>query len=284
MRIAVRSWIVLAVLSCVGIVWAEENVAIVPDVVYGHKDGMALTMDVFQPKSANGAGVLFMVSGGWYSNWTPPEQLKGMFQPLLDEGFTVFAVRHGSSPKYVVPEVVEDVRRSVRFVRAHAGQYGVDSERLGVTGMSAGGHLSLMLGTTGDDGDPSAKDELLHTSDRVAAVVAWCPPTDLQPWVDEKSWYYQKFPALRFEADKADDCSPLLRVSKDDAPALMIHGDKDDLVPIEHSRKILERFQSNGVPAELLLLEGSDHGFRDVNLERARKATVEWFKKYLAKK
>ena len=162
---------------------AVEGMRITPDVVYGHKHGMALTMDVFQPDGGNGVGVLFMVSGGWFSIWAPPEQTMGLFRPLLDKGFTVFAVRHGSSPKYVVPEVVEDVRRSVRFVRLHAKRLGVDPERLGVCGASAGGHLSLVLGTMSDAGDPEAKDEVLRVSDRVAAVVAYFPPTDLRPYV-----------------------------------------------------------------------------------------------------
>jgi len=181
---------------------ADENIEIVPDVVYGHKDGMALTFDVFKPKKdANGAGILYMVSAGWNSIWKAPRELAGInapddYRPLLDRGFTVFAVRHGSSPKYNIPAIVEDMRRSVRFIRLHAGQFGVDPERLGVTGTSAGGHLSLVLGTASDGGDPKATDEVLRVSDRVAAVVAYYPPTDLRPWANETSPYYRDYPAL----------------------------------------------------------------------------------------
>ena len=99
------------VLGAVSIVRAADDVKITPDVVYGHKHGMALTFDVYTPQSnANRAGVLFMVSGGWYSQWSPPEKTLPMFKPMLDAGFTVFAVRHGSSPKFGIPEAVEDVR------------------------------------------------------------------------------------------------------------------------------------------------------------------------------
>ena len=115
-----------------------DDVEIVPDVVYGHKYGLALTFDVFTPKkNANGAGVLFMVSGGWHSRWSPPGQAVNRFKPLLEKGFTVFSVRHGSSPKFKIPEVVSDVRRSVRFIRLNAEKYGVDPQRLGVYGGSA---------------------------------------------------------------------------------------------------------------------------------------------------
>ena len=188
---------------------ADENVKITPDVVYGHKYGMALTFDVYRPKEKpNGAGVLFMVSGGWHSRWTDPQNMLGWFKPLLDEGFTVFSVRHGSSPKFVIPEVVNDVRRSVRFIRLHAKDYGVYPEQLGVWGGSAGGHLSLVLGTTSDKGNPKAKETVLRNSNRVAAVVAYYPPTDLREFVNEKSPYYHRFPALQFDFDLADDFSP----------------------------------------------------------------------------
>src|SRR5215212_3294563 len=82
---------------------AQAQVEIVPDVVYGHKDGMALTFDVLKPKgNANGAAVIFMVSGGWVSNYSPPQRAAEQFKSLLDKGFTVIPVRHGSSPKYLI--------------------------------------------------------------------------------------------------------------------------------------------------------------------------------------
>src|SRR5262249_44088610 len=145
----------------------SEAVVIEPDVVYGHKDGMALTFDVVKPAKANGAGILGIQTGGWYSNWVDPKGWPNTAKSFLDKGWTVFIVRHGSAPKYTIPEATGDVRRSVRFIRMKAKDYGVDPERLGVTGGSAGGHLSLMLATTGDDGDASAKDEVLKQSDRV---------------------------------------------------------------------------------------------------------------------
>jgi acetyl esterase/lipase len=278
-----RSCLVAAVVLSAGWVRGAEGVEITPDVVYGHKHGMALTFDVFRPKEPHGAGILFMVSGGWYSRWMPPEQAAGIFKPLTDKGFTVFAVRHGSSPKYVIPEILEDVRRSVRFIRLDADRFGVDPDRLGVTGWSAGGHLSLMLGTTGDEGDPKAKDKVLRASDRVAAVVAYFPPTDVRPWVDESSEYWKNFPALQFDSAKAGDCSPILHVSEDDPPTLLVHGDKDKLVPIDHSEKIEVEFEKKKVPCQLLVIEGAAHGFQGEDGKRASDATVAWFEKHLLK-
>ena len=99
---------------------------ITPDVVYGHKDGLAMTFDVFTPAAPNGAGVLFMVSGGWVSTWVAPETLSRRFEPLLAKGFTVFGVRHGSSPRYKVPDASADVERAVRYIKLNAATFGVD--------------------------------------------------------------------------------------------------------------------------------------------------------------
>jgi len=277
MKWMIQRLLIITVALCAAEAFGVEGVEIVPDVVYGHKHGMALTFDVYKPKQANGTGILFIVSGGWYSRWRPPEQSIGWFKPMLDKGFTVFAVRHGSSPKYAIPEIIEDVRRSVRFIRLRANDFGVAPERLGVAGASAGGHLSLMLGTASDKGDPNAKDEVLRFTDRVAAVVAYFPPTDLRAWVNKMPDY----PALNFEEEKAADCSPLLHVTEDDPPTLLIHGDNDQLVPIDHSEEILAEFEKHKVTSELLVIKGAGHGFRGEDGKRASDAMAAWFEKHL---
>ncbi len=160
-----------------------------------------------------------MVSGGWYSKWSPPEQMQPLFRPLLDRGFTVFAVRHGSSPKFSIPEAVGDVRRAVRFIRQHAEEYKIDPDKLGVFGFSAGGHLSLVLGTASDNGKPDANDAVEGQSNRVAAVVAVVAPTDLRIMVWEAPDHlpaYKNFPALELELAEAAKYSPIVHVTADD--------------------------------------------------------------------
>ncbi len=268
--------------------FAIAEVKVTPDVVYGHKFGLALTFDVFAPtEKPNGAGVLFMVSGGWYSNWSPPEQAEPTFRPLTDAGYTVFAIRHGSSPKFSIPEAVDDVRRSVRFIRGHAEMFNIAPDRLGVFGMSAGGHLSLMLGTSGDDGDPQANDPILKNSDRVQAVAAWVAPTNLQIMVrdaTDRLPAYDRFPALDLDLENARTCSPLLLVTPDDAPTLLLAGDKDDLVPISHSETIQKAFEKQNVASKFVVLEGAGHGFGGEHLTRAMAEMVAWFNQELAKK
>src|SRR5688572_4204326 len=199
--------------------------SVTTDVVYGHKDGLALTVDVHRPAQPNGAGVIAIVSGGWQSSVEMSRLIvDGYLSPLLnDKGFTVFAVRHGSSPRYPMSAIVADTRRAVRFIRQHAGDYGVDPNRIGVYGGSAGGQLALLLGTTADSGDSSASDAVLRESSRVAAVVAFFPPTDLFRWANRRA-----FPATApfTEADAAQ-YSPLRLVSAASAPSPIGQADAD---------------------------------------------------------
>lgn len=265
---------------------ADETYKITPDVIYGHKAGMALTFDAVRPQKSNGVGILFMMSGGWVSAWVPPQTLLDVkppnpfqfFHQLVDHGYTLFIVRHGSSPQFKVPEAVADVRRAARYIRLHADDFKIDPNRIGVCGGSAGGHLSLMLGTASDDGDKNAKDEIDRASDRVAAVVAYFPPVDLRQWIGDK-----RFPALDFEPKLAESVSPLLHVSKDDPPTLLIHGDKDDLVKLDNSERIEAAFKKEGVECQLIVMPGAGHGFGSEQGKQASEALIDWFDRHLAK-
>ncbi|MCA9188566.1 MAG: prolyl oligopeptidase family serine peptidase [Pirellulaceae bacterium] len=278
------------ILACRALACADEDSSqskVEPDLVYGHKDGLAMTMDLFRPAGeGNGAAILFMVSGGWYSVWTPPENTQRIIQPYLDRGYTVFAVRHGSSPRYAIPEAVADVQRAVRYVRVHAERWGVDANRLGVIGMSAGGHLSLMLGTTGDDGRADAKDELERVSSRVQAVVALVPPTDLRVMVWESRDSlpaYRNFPALELAMDKAEASSPLVKVTADDAPALVIMGGKDELVPAKHGEWIDGAFENQHVAHKLIIYPDAGHGLEgDENRKTTIREALQWFDTHLS--
>ncbi len=269
---------------------AQDWRTITPDVIYGHKAGMALTYDVVRPaENPNGAVVLFMVSGGWVSIWAPPETVvraekKGLnlFEKIVDRGYTLVLVRHGSSPYFKVPDAVADVKLAVRHVRRQAATYGVDPQRIGVCGGSAGGHLSLVLGTMGDDGDPDAAVDLEKTSSHVQAVAAYFPPTDIREYVNHKTLSRQ-FPAVVFPDDQAADVSPLLSVTKRTAPTLLIHGDKDELVPISHSQRFHEAMQKVGAECELIVMPGAAHGFPGAQGQQAEKALLDWFDRYLGK-
>lgn len=248
------------------------EVTIQEDFIYGRKDGMALTMDVVKPASPNGIGLCFMVSGGWNSMWFPPrEWIKdSLYQSLLREGYTLFLVRHGSAPRYKVPEAVKDVQLAIQVIRRESKKFGVDPDKLGAFGGSAGGHLSVMLGVTGE------------ADQRVAAVAAYFPPTNLNGYVDDPK-FVRDFPALDFDRQQVDAVSPELQTSPDDAPTLLIHGDQDTLVPLVHSEKLQEKLTASGVANQLIVIKEAGHGFAGEDKKRAESALVDWFNQHLRK-
>lgn len=282
------------------------------DVVYGRKHGLAMTCNVFAPKeNANGAAVVWVVSGGWISAHALAEA-EFPFSPakeLCRRGYTVFAVVHGSQPKFTIPEILEDMHRAVRFIRSHAADYKIDPKRIGITGGSAGGHLSLMQGTAGKEGDPAAKDEVERASSRVQAVACFFPPTDFlnygQPGenalgrgilknfqapfdfheLDSKNGRAGVYVPITDEAKVlaiGRQISPLNHVSADDPPTLIIHGDKDALVPIQQAVIIVAKLKEAGVPAELRVKAGASHGWPKIEQDIPHLA--DWFDKHLAKK
>lgn len=264
----------------------------VEDVIYGRKFGTALTMDVLKPAKPSGIGVLWMVSGGWFSaheSISPP-----LLKAYLDRGQTVFAVVHGSAPKYTVPEILPDIDRAARFVRLHASQYGVDPNRLGISGASAGGHLSLMQGARGSEGDPNAKDPVLRESSKVQAVACFFPPTDFLNYGEtgQSAYSYELlrrfWPTLGAKSESAADraenarfISPITYATRAMPPTMIIHGDKDKLVPIQQSQVMINRLKELGVDAKLVVKEGGDHGWANIQNDVA--TCAEWFDQHLKK-
>jgi acetyl esterase/lipase len=275
------------------------------DVIYARKFGSALTMDVFTPKAnANGAGVVWCISGGWFSAH------EGISMAFLDEllkrGYTVFAVVHGSQPKYTIPEVLQDMHRAVRFIRHHAKDYHIDPDRIGITGGSAGGHLSLMQGTAGDVGKKEAKDPVDRESSRVQAVACFFPPTDFLNYgkpgeialgcgvlkdfkapFDFHEWDNTR-KAFMPVADVGKiiaigkQISPVTHVSRDDPPTLIIHGDKDNLVPIQQAERFLDKLKATGVETKLVVKKGAGHGWPEWHKDMT--TIADWFDGHLKAK
>jgi acetyl esterase/lipase len=275
------------------------------DVIYGRKFGTALTMDVFKPKKdANGLGVILVVSGGWFS--ARESIATGFIAPMVNRGYTVFAVVHGSQPKFTIPEILQDMNRAIRFIRFHASDYGIDPDHLGIYGASAGGHLSLMQGTAGDEGNPKAKDPVDRVSSRVQAVACFFPPTDFLNYgktgedalgrgilEDFKASFdfHELDPKRNVFAPVADPdafreigrrISPINHVTPDDPPVLILHGDADKLVPIQQAELIVEKLKGAGVEAKLVVKPGAVHGWPD--MVKDCEQIADWFDDHLKKR
>lgn len=276
--------------------WADEPAPTdykrTQDVIYGRKFGTALTMDVFEPTKSkpNGVGLILVVSGGWFSSHQMI--LPSAYEPLLQRGYVLFAVVHGSQPKYTIPEVFQDMQRAVRFIRFHAADYAIDPNRLGVSGGSAGGHLSLMLGTRGGPGNPGAQDPIDRESSAVRCVACFFPPTDFlnygKPGVDGVGVGILKDfkPAFGPQSDTPEgrqklgrEISPIYYVTSNMPPTLIIHGNADPLVPIQQSESFVERAKEVGATAKLIVKEGKSHGWP--NWQADIVFCADWFDRYL---
>jgi acetyl esterase/lipase len=301
-----------------------KSVRVRPDEVYGHRFGLALTYDVYTPGNSNGAAVLFINSGGYASGqmrqcekgkdsvwrflpadaagqWDLPALIMEQygFQKLLAAGFTVFDIRHGSTPRFTIDEMFEDCSRAVRHIKFHAKEFGIDPERVGLWGGSAGGHLALLLGTRAVKGQTAYKEvtgafELnklsepeLETGSSVRAVAVYYPAGyDL---VSDRTAYpevFKSLPALNVPDAVLDELSIKKYLGPANPPVLIIYGDRDMPFIVGAVEGIAAGLKKNNVAAETMVLPGVGHEFKgqDGSYENARPGQaamdklVEWFR------
>ncbi|MCX6621295.1 MAG: alpha/beta hydrolase [Acidobacteria bacterium] len=260
-------------------------------VVYGKRGERNLTMDILRPSHPNGLGIALMVSGGWKSQ-RAGETPVALTAPLLRAGYTVFAVCHISQPESTVMAIIEDMHRGLRFIRHNARKFAIDPNRIGVTGGSAGGHLSLMLATRGGAGDPNAADPVDRESSAVQAVAIFFPVTDLLnlgPSTENPGDGGPPISFVRgFGPDSKNmavwktigrDSSPIYFVHKGQPPILIYHGDADTLVPLEQSQRFRQRASEIGLDVPLVVHPVGKHGWLTMLFDE--REFVRWFDRYL---
>lgn len=225
------------------------------NVTYCTPDNLPQTMDVYFPEAGGPWPVLVYVHGGAWMHGDKAEA--AMFaRSMTAQGYLVVSLNYRLFPAGRYPAMIEDVKCAIRSLRANAGQYNLDPNRIGAIGVSAGGHLVSLLGTT----DPDAGfdvGEYLEQSSRVQAVVAMAPVTDLT-----RSFPNADIEAMRqvgFGEDNIVQASPITHVTPDDPPFLLIHGDRDELVPVEQSQLMYDRLVQTGVPAQLIIVRNAGH-------------------------
>lgn len=257
---------------------------------YSSRRGQDLVLDVLRPARPNGLGVLVMVSGSWKSSRAGLNP--ALVAPLLRRGYTIFAVHHGSQPEFTVMEIVEDVRRAVRFVRHHAREYGVDPDRLGVSGGSSGGHLSLMIATRGGPGRDYAPDPVDRAGDTVQAVAVFFPVTDLlnlgKSTENAGDGGPPKSFVRAFGPESTNlavwkvigrEVSPIYHITSNLPPVLIVHGDADTLTPLEQSEWFVARAKEVGREVKLVVRPGKKHGWLTMIWDIRRFA--DWFDQHL---
>jgi len=264
------------------------------NVVYAEVHGIGLLMDVFTPVSnKNGIAIIDVISGAWYSDRGKiRDHLRAQtFQVLCARGYTVFAIRPGSVTKFTAPEMVSHLNLGVRWVKEHAQEYGIDPNRLGLMGASAGGHLASLLALTAEK---ASAGEIANPP--FQAVAVFFPPTDFLRYgnqdVDPRSdsrmgelvrrlaFGPGKLPATDEEIRKAVIViSPARLATRGAPPFLLIHGDADPVVPLQQSEALRSALQQADVPVELIVKAGGGHPWPTLAEEVQRMA--DWFDKQL---
>jgi acetyl esterase/lipase len=275
---------------------AKPQIATDENVLYREAGGEKLMMDFAYPAdtSTKKPAILFIHGGGWrggnraaYKNEIRRAAEKGYVAATVSYRLTQ-ADKDGKA-KVPFPAQVHDVKAAVRYLRENADKYGIDPDRIGATGGSAGGHLSLMLGVTdADDGLEGLEggDDENAPSSRVQAVVNVFGPTDM-PRLRETSQGAAPIVATflagtpETAAEHYRQASPVTFVSKDDPPTLTIHGRDDKLVPPDQAERLDERMRQVGAVHELLLLDKQGHGFTGEANVRASEAMYRFFDEHL---
>ena len=209
--------------------------------------------------------VVWIHGGGWISGDRKPfPNIK-----LLKNGYALASVEYRFSRDAAFPAQIEDCKSAIRWLRAHAAEYGIDAKRIGVWGRSAGGHLVALLGLTGNNKDFDKGENLNQPSD-VQCVVDWFGPTDLVQFGDP-TWTGTFNAARKYvhpliggppeaNAAKARAASPITYVHKGAAPFLIMHGSADPLVPEQQSEKLDAALRNVGVESTLVVIPNAKHG------------------------
>ena len=251
---------------------------VIPDVVFSTPEpGLSLTMQLIVPwevtsgQSSAAHPTIVFVQG---SAWQHPNVYYELPQlsRYAQQGYVVATVTHRNCMDgwHPFPAFLQDVKTAIRYLRAHAEQYGIDPERIGIWGTSSGGNAALLVGVTGDD--PRYRTwEWDGASDRVQAVVECFGPTDLEemlegrydPQEDRPGGLFYQLLGGRW-ADKMDilhQMSPVQQIvpGKSYPPCLILHGDADPLVPYRQGEKMLEKLMENGVDVRMVKIHGGVH-------------------------
>ncbi|MEW4487688.1 alpha/beta hydrolase [Thalassoglobus sp. JC818] len=222
------------------------------------------------PKADKLPLIVFIHGGAWRAG--DKAGGRGQVQAAVASGeFVGASINYRLSGHAIWPEQIKDCQAAIRWLRGNAKKYGIDPERIGVIGSSAGGHLVAMLGTSGDDANyPDPIGEHTSESNRVSAVVDLYGPTNFLTMNDFPGRMDHDAPnspeslligaPIQENPDKVRAASPLKYISKDDPPFLIIHGTDDPLVPMDQSVQLDRAFDEIGVESTLVRVNGGGHG------------------------
>ncbi|MBM3335000.1 alpha/beta hydrolase [Candidatus Sumerlaeota bacterium] len=245
------------------------------DIEYVAGGGKSRSLDMYTPEEPGGKLPLIVwIHGG---GWSGGDKQQCPAVRMVARGYVAASVNYRLSQEAIFPAQIEDCKAAIRWLRANADKYGIDPDRIGVWGGSAGGHLVALLGTSGGIADLEGSEGPQNVSSRVQAVCDWFGPADFTRITappSGKSLDAPDSPVSRLlggpvleNKDKARRASPITYVTRDDPPILIMHGDKDYVVPLDQSEMLYEVLKKAGVDATMHVVKGAGHGFRSPEVD-----------------
>lgn len=258
------------------------------DVSYGEHKAQAV--DVYLPDSDKPTpAMLFVHGGGWRGG--SKKNVPAFLKDAVAAGWlAVVSVEYRFTNVATHPAQTNDCLRAVQFVRSKAKKWNIDPARLGITGGSAGGHLSMFVATHPDLADSASNDPVTKQSSRVQCTVPFAGPSDwsLLETINHSHPAYRQLighlpdtPFAELQKEKIKDVSPVTHVSSDDPPMMIVHGDADVIVPFPHAESMYDRLQKAGVKTELVRIKGGRHDVAGARHAEALKRVLPFIKKHL---
>lgn len=263
-----------------------ENLQLDRDIVFATIDENELKLDIAYPKEKKERlpAIVYIHGGGFEMGDKPTDQTL----LFAENGFVGIAIQYRLSDVAKFPAAVHDCKTAIRWTRANAGKYGIDPDRIGVIGESAGGYFVAMMGTSGGDAYLEGDSPYIEFSSNVQAVVDLFGPIDFLSMEDAPGGPVAKFlgkPAQEVP-ELAIKANPITYVDAGDPAILMIHGEEDNLVPVEQSELLYSALAKAGVQAKVVRVKNAGHGFSassqgavvSPSLEEIEVMEVQWFK------
>jgi acetyl esterase/lipase len=218
------------------------------------------TLTPYVPDTVAATGTAIVVCpGGGYANLAMDHEGRQVAEFLNGLGIPAFVLKYRLGPRYHHPAMLQDAQRAIRYVRAHAADFGVRADRVGIMGFSAGGHLASTAATHVDAGDPGAADPLARPGSRPDFLILGYPViTFVEAWTHKGS--RDRLLGSEQHPDRLASLSNDLQVTKDTPPTFLFHTDADKGVPPENSVMFYLALRRAGVPAELHIYERGPHG------------------------
>jgi acetyl esterase/lipase len=245
-----------------------EGVTLIDEVRFASVDDQDLVLDLYMPADVVAPPLLIWVHGGGWSRGTHNRVSNFAF---VEAGYAVASVGYRLSGVAPFPAQIHDLKGAIRFLRASAGAYGYDAERIGILGVSAGAHLAILAGTTnGDDELEGTVGGNLDQSSDVTAIVSYFGASNLTTILAQSTPFglNVRVPALTGlyggppdeRTELARLASPIFHVDASDPPLLLLHGDQDPQMPINQSHEIHGAYEKLGLDVHFEVVHGAGHG------------------------